>query len=339
MPRPGTSRPLLTGVRPRLAVPGGRITLEGVGFPVDAPSLPDVTIGSVPVRIVRASTSALSVIVPPDIEGGELAVTVSELPDQTIFVHVGAAFVTGLHQVDNPAYDGQGNLYVTYSGSRGQQTPVSIYRVRPDGLRESFVTGLVNATSMAFDAHGRLHVSSRFDGAVYRIDEHGSAETVATDLGVACGLAFDARGTLYVGDRSGSIFRITPEGETSVFATLPSSVAAFHLALSPDGTLFVTAPTLSSYDGIYEIDREGSVRLFYSGLGRPQGLAFDAEARLLVVDALAGASGLYRFEGGPRPELVLSGVELIGVAVDPQGNLAVCSSETVYRFGSKSATH
>jgi sugar lactone lactonase YvrE len=110
--------------------------------------------------------------------------------------------------VDSPVFDAEGNLYVTFSGSRGQESPVSIFVVRPDGSREPFVTEVPNATSLAFDDEGRLHVSSRFDGSVYRIEPDGSAVQVATDLGVACGIAFGPDGALYVGDRSGTVVRV-----------------------------------------------------------------------------------------------------------------------------------
>ena len=156
---------------------------------------------------------------------------------------VGAPWATGLHQVDNPVFDPGGNLLVTYSGPRGQEAPVSVFRVTPSGARQPFVSGIVNATSLAFGPDGSLYVSSRFDGAVYRIDESGTPVQVASDLGVACGLAFDAEGWMYVGDRSGTVFRVR-DGTWLPFVTLPPSVAAFHLAMSPDGELFVTAPTL-----------------------------------------------------------------------------------------------
>ena len=44
-------------------------------------------------------------------------------------------------------------------------------------------------------------------------------------------------------------------------------------------------------------------------LGRPQGLAFDSTGALYVVDALAGAAGLYRIDvtsAKPQAELVLA---------------------------------
>jgi glucose/arabinose dehydrogenase len=201
-----------------------------------------VRIGSQRARLVFASSTRLIAIVPPGLEGGRATVRVGEGSGVTAFVDVGVPFAAGLHQVDNPVFDRDGNLYVTYSGTRGQQVPVSIFRVRTDGTRETFSSGIVNPTSMAFDPQGRLHVSSRFEGTVYRVTADGSAEPFATDLGVACGLTFAPDGTLYVGDRSGTIFRVDRDGHAVMFATLPASVAAFHLAMSPWGELFVSAP-------------------------------------------------------------------------------------------------
>jgi sugar lactone lactonase YvrE len=258
---------------------------------------------------------------------------VSTAPGETAYVEIGAPIATGLHQVDSPVYDRDGNLYVTFSGARGQESPVSIYIVRPDGSREPFVNGLANPTSMTMDPEGRLHVSSRFDGSVHRVGRDGSVTTVATDLGVACGIAFGPDGNLYVGDRTGSILRV--EGGRAVqIATLPASVAAFHLAFGPDGYLYVSAPTLAPLDVVYRIAPDGDVDVCCRGFGRPQGLAFDSTGRLYVVDALAGDSALYRLRPGTSapPQRLLWGGSLIGLAFDPRGGVALASSETVYRL-------
>jgi sugar lactone lactonase YvrE len=177
-----------------------------------------------------------------------------------------------------------------------------------------------------------LYVSSRFEGTVYRVARDGSVETFATDLGVACGLAFAADGTLFVGDRSGTIFRVDRGGHASTLASLPSSVAAFHVAIAPDQSLYVTAPTLASYDSVYRVDPDGGVTTCCTSFGRPQGIGFDPGGTLHVVEALAGVSGLYRLEGDRAPELVLSGPSLVGFAFDPDGALVVCSNDTAYRL-------
>lgn len=325
-------RAAITDVHPLRAVEGGRVTIRGSGFAVDAPSA--VTVGGVPARVTFATGSRLVITIPGDLEGGRTPIDVGDADPEAACILVGAVWATGLHQVDSPVFDDEGNLFVTYSGSRGQEAPVSIFRVTRAGTREPFASGIVNATSMVLGPDRQLYVSSRFEGAVYRVAGDGSPVQVAADLGVACGVAFDEEGSMFVGDRSGTIFRVRDRRATA-FATLPPSVVAFHLAMSPSGDLFVTAPTLNSYDYIYRIDREGRARMIPAPLGRPQGLAFAPDGTLYVVDALAGASGVYRFaHDDAAPELVVSGGALVGIAFGPQGELAVTSNETAYRFES-----
>jgi sugar lactone lactonase YvrE len=330
--RSATTTPRITAVRPLWAVEGGRVTVAGDGFGLE-PQPPDVRLGGVPAKLAHASRQLLTALVPAGLDGGHTPVRVSAAPGETAYVEIGAPIATGLHLVDNPAFDSDGNLYVTFSGSRGQESAVSVYVVRRDGSREPFVVGLPNPTSMAVDANDVLYVSSRFDGNVHKIGRDGSVSTFATDLGVACGIAFGPDGELFVGDRSGSILRVT-EGRTSLVASIPPSVAAFHLAFGPDGLLYVCAPTLSSQDVVYRVSLDGHVEVFCGGFGRPQGLAFDADGNLYVVDAVAGDSALYRLrpERPGAKECVLSGGALIGLAFDPRGGLVVASSDTVYRL-------
>jgi sugar lactone lactonase YvrE len=331
VPPPDVQR--LTGIRPLWAVEGGRIDIHGSDFGIAQPRLPEVRIGDLPARVVCASSSMISALVPSGLAGGPTTVRVEDVPGETAFVEVGAALATGLHQVDNPVFDRQGNLYVTFSGTRGEQVPVSIFRVGRSGLREPFGGNIVNPTSMAFDEAGNLYVSSRLEGSVYRIRPDGTSEVFATDLGVACGLARARDGGLYVGDRSGTIFRLERNGIASAVATLPPSVAAFHLAVGPDEALYVTGPTLGPYDHVYRVDiQNGAIDRIYSGFGRPQGLAFDALGALYVVEALAGWSGLYRLQGDGTAEMVVAAPSLVGVAIDPMGGLVVSSNEIAYRL-------
>lgn len=332
LPGSSMSAPLVTAVHPPRAIEGGRVTLIGNGFHAASSEPPEVHVQDRAARVVSASSSRVSIIVPSGIaEGGRVPVRVGSRQVGNAAIDLAAQVATGLHQVDNPVIDRAGNLYLTYSGTRGQQVPVSIFRVAPNGTRETYSSTVINPTSMAIDGEGDLYVSSRFEGAVYRLAADGTAEPFATDLGIACGLAFGPDGSLFVGDRSGTIFSVNQSGKATAFASLPSSVAAFHLALGPDA-LYVSAPTLSTYDPVYRVGFDGTVSVYTQAFGRPQGLAFGPDGALFVVEALAGASGLYRIGDPSEPELVLAGSGLIGVTFDPRGGLVVCSSDTAYRL-------
>jgi sugar lactone lactonase YvrE len=325
--------PELTALDPLRVIEGGRLWLRGSGLPLPGTREEVCTIGGEPARTTFAAGDRLAVEVPSGLEGGRTEVKVPWLPGATLFVDVGAPLATGLHQVDNPAVDDQGRVYVTYSGSRGQQSPVSIFRIARAGRpREPFVTGIVNATSMVFGPDGHLYVSSRFDGTIYRVFEDGRREVMASDLGLACGLAFAPDGTLFVGDRSGSVFHIDGKGRTETLVSLPASVAAFHLAMGPDGWLYVTGPTLGTYDRVYRVSMDGAVETVDETFGRPQGIAFDGDGVLHVAEALAGASGIYQLRSSGKT-LVVTGPRLVGLAFGPDARLVVSNSDTVYGFG------
>lgn len=322
----------LSRVAPLLVVPGGRVWAEGEGLLGPDREAPMVSVGEIRAHLVSASDRAISALVPSAAAPGVQPLKVSTVPGGRVLLRVGRAAATGIHQVDNPAVDREGRVYVTYSGSRGEEAPVSVFRVGRGGLRDPFVSGITNPTALACGPDGHLYVSSRFDGTVYRVSADGRAEPYASDLGVACGLAFDDEGALFVGDRSGTIFKIPRNGEPRVHATLPPSIAAFHVALGFGGVLFVTGPTLSPVDCVYRVDPSGEVSIHYRGFGRPQGLAVGPDGVLYVAEALAGASGIYRLRDGAPPELVVSGPDVIGLAFAPSGGLLVVTSDTLYEF-------
>ena len=139
-------------------------------------------------------------------------------------------------------------MYVTFSGQRGQKVPVSLYKVTANQAIKPFITEMMNPTGLAIDREGFLYVSSRNDGAIHRVSPEGRSMQWVEGMGIATGLAFDKAGNLYVGDRSGTIFKIGPDREIFVFATLEPSMAAYHLAFSTAGELYVTGPTTSSFD-------------------------------------------------------------------------------------------
>jgi sugar lactone lactonase YvrE len=135
-----------------------------------------------------------------------------------------------------------------------------------------------------------------------------------------------------VGDRQGTIYRIEPNGEPRSFCQIPPSVAAYHLAFSKDGHLFVTGPSLSSVDSIYRVTQEAKVEIFHTGLGRPQGMAFDADDNLYVTEALAGDSGVYRFTPSGDKQCLVASPPLVGLAFDPNGGAMLAGTNAVYHL-------
>ena len=327
----------LVALDPLLACPGGVVSVRGVRLLAENGDAPQVNVGALPAHVVSASNVRVSFRVPPTADGGLTPVRISTVAGESLMLDVGRTLATGIHLVDSPVFDASGRLYVTVSGARGQQAPVSVFRVDAAGQREPFASGIVNATSMAFGPDSLLYVTSRFEGVVYRVSEGGEVAPVVTELGVACGLAFAPDGTMFVGDRSGTLFRARPGEQPSVVATLPPSVAAYHLAVGGDGWIYVSIQTLSSRDHVYRVSTAGVVEILHSGFGRPQGLAFDAHGHLHVVEALAGASGVYRLDEGRAPTLVGAGEGLVGVTFAPDGALVAASNEAVFGFSRNAA--
>jgi sugar lactone lactonase YvrE len=150
-------------------------------------------------------------------------------------------------------------------------------------------------------------------------------------MGVATGVAFDSSDSLYVGDRQGTIFKISPNRQIFVFATLEPSIAAYHFAFGLDGYLYVTGPTTSSFDCVYRISQAGDVAVYYRGLGRPQGMAFDEEGRLYVAASLGGRKGVVRINPNREAELFLSGPGIVGLAFTPSRSLVLATTNALYR--------
>jgi sugar lactone lactonase YvrE len=327
--------PRIESVHPAAALPGGDVELYGSNLGPRALTVPVVLVDNHSANILMSRDSRLAFRVPHRATTGMIEVRTPDGASNTIPLRVARELSDGLHPVTSPVVSRSGMTFATISGPRGKQTPVSIVRVSPDRVGTPFVSGILNPTGLAFDPDGELYVTSRAEGTVYRIDAGGEATTYAEGMGVATGAAFDRDGNLFVGDRSGTIFKIAPShsGQSPqifVYATLEPSVAAYHLAVGADGTLFVTAPSLSPNDCVWAIDRDGTTSAWYRGLGRPQGLALDSESNVYVAASLHGQRGLVRITPEGKAELVVAGYNLVGVAFSPLGTAVLATNEAVY---------
>jgi SMP-30/Gluconolactonase/LRE-like region/IPT/TIG domain len=322
--------PRIEAVSPSAAIPGGEVEIRGSGFVSRTFARPQVHFGEAEASVAMSGPQRLVVRVPEGAGGGAVRVAAGSHESQPFPVSVGLQIADNLHPVANPAVDAEGNTYVTFSGPRGQRVPVSLYKITANFSVKPFVTSLTNPSGLALDRAGNLFVSCRNDGTIHRVSPDGRAEQWIEGMGVATGLAFDREQNLYVGDRSGTIFKISPSREIFVFATLEPSVAAYHLAFHPTGELYATGPTTSSFDRVYRISQGGEVTTFFRGLGRPQGIAFDRDGNLYVAASLGGRRGIVRISQMGRAELVLSGGAIVGMALLPSGRAMVATSNAIF---------
>jgi sugar lactone lactonase YvrE len=322
--------PHIERVAPAAAIPGGEIAIHGKGFASRAQPRPVVRFGEVEASLALTSENRLIARVPEGASGGVVCVATNGHESSPHPVHIGLQIADNLHPVANPAVDNEGNIYVTFSGPRGQRVAVSLYKITANYSVKPFVTSLVNPSGLALDRAGNLFVSCRNDGTIHRITSEGRAEQWIEGMGIATGIAFDPNGYLYVGDRSGTIFKISPSREIFVFATMEPSVAAYHLAFHPSGDLYVTGPTTSSFDRVHRITQGGEVSVFFRGLGRPQGTAFDQAGNLYVAGSYGGRRGIVRITPQAHAEVVLSGSGLVGMALQPSGRAILATTGALF---------
>jgi len=326
-------RPRIVSIDPPYGIPGGEIVIDCDSFDTSEASRCAVSIGDSVAQIVALGPHRVLAII-PETKAGEVEVRLSsytELSDP-VNLTVAKKLAGDLHPVANPAFDPEdGALFVTRSGSRGEELPVTLFRIDISGDVSEYSGDIPNPTGIAFSSDGQMFVSSRLEGVVYRVNPFKEAVAFARNLGVATGIALDAHGVMYVGDRTGTIFRINGIGEERAWTQIEPSVSAFHLAFGPDDSLYVTAPTVTSFDVIWRINPDGETDVFYKGLGRPQGLAFDRDGNLYVATALRGRRGIVRISrDGSDAKVIVAGVNLVGLAFSAAGEMAVVSIDSVY---------
>jgi sugar lactone lactonase YvrE len=318
---------------PPYAIPGGEIAIDCDGFSAGE-SDRGCFIGGERCRIVAASSSRILAIVPEGVTSEHTHIHLESGGDQsgTFPMIVGKRMISDMHIVANPAIDPNDDaLILTRSGSRGQHLPVTLFRLEPDGYLDEFPDSIMNPTGIAYDTQGQMFVSNRAEGEVYQVNRDGTSTVYATGLGIATGIAFGTDGLMYVGDRTGTIHRVRDFAEVETFTVMEPSVAAYHLAFGPDGRLYVTTPGLASHDAVRAVDNEGFDEKYFSGLGRPQGLAFDTEGNLYVAGCFRGRHGITKITiGGLQAEHFVAANNAVGLCFTRKGDMIVATNESVY---------
>lgn len=329
-----TSPAQITEISPAAGIAAGEVIVECAAFDTSEPLRCSLWFNDIQAQVVALGAKRVVAIVPELKKSGPVEVTLESSGQRSAPAKftVGRKLAEDLHPVASPAFDpDDAALFVTRSGSRGERLPVSLFRIDASGEVAEYSGDIANPTAIAFDKGGQMFVSSRLDGTVYRVTPFREAVPFVKNLGVATGLAFDRSGTMYVGDRTGTIYKVNSIGEEKAWVQLEPSVSAYHLAVGADEALYVTGPTVSSFDSVQRIDKDGEVRVFYKGLGRPQGLAFDDAGNLYVVASLKGRRGVVRISpDGQQAELFVAGTNLVGLAFSATGDLVVASNDSVY---------
>src|ERR1035438_1925633 len=137
--------PHIDSIDPVCALPGGEIRISGSGLRPRELRRPRVRFGDVDGSIVISSEQFIVARVPEGAASGEVVVATNGHKSNPGEVRVGVPIAENLHPVANPAIDQDGNVYVTFSGSRGQKAPVAIYRINNHYNVKPFVHEMMNA--------------------------------------------------------------------------------------------------------------------------------------------------------------------------------------------------
>ena len=142
----------------------------------------------------------------------------------------------------------------------------------------------------------------------------------------ASGMAFDGAGNLFFGTGTDSIFKLTPDGKRSTFA---SGLQPEHLAFDRSGNLFVSDRNNQS---ILKLTPDGKKSTFAIGIKDPVDLTFDDKSNLFVLDK--NTNSILKFmPDGKQSTFASDLTSPVDLAIDRSGNLFVSASDgTIFKF-------
>lgn len=140
---------------------------------------------------------------------------------------------------------------------------------------------------LAFDTAGNLYEADLNSGSIFRFTPSGVKSTFASGLNSPTGLAFDNLGNLFVASLNDAIIsKITPSGTVTPFAFTQNS--PFGLAIDSGNNVYVANYGSNT---VGKISLAGIYSIFVDathGLSNPFGLAFDTSGNLFVSNSAGG---------------------------------------------------
>jgi len=178
-------------------------------------------------------------------------------------------------------------------------------------------------------APGDLYETDLGSGTIFRFTPDGTKSSFASGLTAPVGLAFDGKGNTFIGDAGGGVVvKVAPDGIQSAFATIPEGPTG--LAFDGSGNLFVG---VFNTGAVLKFTPDGTQSTFVSGLTNATGLAFDKDGNLFAADL--GAGVIYKITGPGVKSPFASGLSGPGgLAFDRAGNLFAADnvSGIIYKF-------
>ena len=246
-------------------------------------------------------------------------------------------------------YDSAGNLYV--ANSAGNQ--VLIYGPNlVQRTRLTITAGLNNPTRLAFDSLGDLYVVNTAGGSITVYDSHLKqvvSKTISA-VDVPLGVAVDAYGDVFVAENSqNNIKFFNIDAELVNTLTKDNSGRRFRapgaLAIVGQNLYVGTGPTrgendVTSYNvGEFLVSNPKEITTYTDPVNTgPTGIAVDSTGNVYISDFYSGTATKY----SPAGELLLvindQTMGCSGIALDPQGDIAVSNSNNTITIYSPDGT-
>src|ERR1051325_3086014 len=165
--------PKINRIDPVYGTAGGGIIFDFESFDTSDPDECEVLFNETAGGIVALGCKRVLATIPDDRRGGPIQVTLKSgdvRTEQMPFLML-RKLPSALHPVAKHAFDPEdGSLFVTRSGSRGEELPVTLSRIDVSGDVIESSGDIPNPTGIAFSPDGEMFVTSRLDGTVYRVN-------------------------------------------------------------------------------------------------------------------------------------------------------------------------
>ncbi len=263
-----------------------------------------------------ANNTASTVSVMPAASGTIFGVSVTANTLTTI--------VSGLSAPSGLVFDSAGDLFISNVGGNSVSVmPIASgtifgVSVTANTLASVVSSGLSGPEGLAFNISGDLFIANNSTNKVSAIAPSGGsifgvavaantlASIVTTGLSAPEGLAFDAGGDLFISNSTANNISAMPAASGTIFgvsvtANSPATIASGlngpgALAIDSAGNLYVTNETGNSVDvmpvtsgTIFGVPVTAGIlaTIVSSGLGQPDGLAFDSAGDLFIANFTA----------------------------------------------------